>query len=165
MAQSKSDLNPIEHWWRDLKIAVHQRSPTNLAELEQFSREEWAKISPSHCAKLLKTNPKRLIAVIAAKGSSTKYWPKGLNTFTTSEFWLVHSFCRYSWHVTPFTYNCLPWSLQLWIKKFIWKNCFCIIHIIHNSSQCGIIGRCEYFRRPLCSSDNSNCTQPKQTKC
>ena len=30
------DLNPIEHLWRDLKIAVHKRKPTNLAQLEQF---------------------------------------------------------------------------------------------------------------------------------
>ena len=28
------DLNPIEYFWRDLKIAVQQRSPSNLTELE-----------------------------------------------------------------------------------------------------------------------------------
>jgi len=50
------DLNPIEHLWRDLKIAVHERSTSNVAELEQFSREEWAKISPSHCAQLVETD-------------------------------------------------------------------------------------------------------------
>ncbi len=27
------DLNPIEHLWRDLKMAVHQRLPSNLTEL------------------------------------------------------------------------------------------------------------------------------------
>ncbi len=26
------DLNPIEHLWRDLKMAVHQRLPSNLTE-------------------------------------------------------------------------------------------------------------------------------------
>ena len=35
------DLNPIEHLWRDLKIAVQQRSPSNLTELERICREEW----------------------------------------------------------------------------------------------------------------------------
>ena len=30
------DLNPIENMWYDLKIAVHQRNPSNLKELEQF---------------------------------------------------------------------------------------------------------------------------------
>ena len=35
------DVNPIEHLWRDLKIAVMQRSPSNLPELEMICREEW----------------------------------------------------------------------------------------------------------------------------
>ena len=30
------DLNPIEHLWRDLKIAVQQRSPSNLTKLERI---------------------------------------------------------------------------------------------------------------------------------
>ena len=68
------DLNLIEHLWRDLKIAVHRRSPSNLAEREQFSREEWANISPSHCAKLDVIYPKdSFVAAIAEKGASTKY--------------------------------------------------------------------------------------------
>ncbi|KAI2645719.1 Transposable element Tcb1 transposase [Labeo rohita] len=29
------DLNPIEHLWRDLKMAVHQRLPSNLTELQR----------------------------------------------------------------------------------------------------------------------------------
>ena len=68
-----SDLNPIEHLWPDMKIAVHRRSPSNLAELEQFSHEEWTNISSSHCAKLVEIYPKGLRAVIAAKGVSTKH--------------------------------------------------------------------------------------------
>ena len=30
------DRNPMENLWHDLKIAVHQHSPHNLTELEQF---------------------------------------------------------------------------------------------------------------------------------
>lgn len=67
------DLNPIEHLWQDLKIAVHRHPPSNLAELEQVCKEEWGKLSVSRCAKLVETYPKRLAAVIAAKGGSTKY--------------------------------------------------------------------------------------------
>ena len=67
------DLNPIENLWQDLKIAVHQRSPSNLTELEQFWQEEWANIARSKCANLVETYPKRLAAVIAAKGGSTNY--------------------------------------------------------------------------------------------
>ena len=39
------DLNLIENLWHDLKIAVHQRSPHNLTELDQFCVEEWANIA------------------------------------------------------------------------------------------------------------------------
>ncbi|MGH0192815.1 UNVERIFIED_CONTAM: hypothetical protein FKN15_028285 [Acipenser sinensis] len=66
------DLNPIENLWHDLKIAVHQRSPRNLTELEQFCKEEWSNIAKSRCEKLVETYPKRPTAVIAAKGTSTK---------------------------------------------------------------------------------------------
>ena len=34
------DLNPIEHLWRDLKIAVQRRSPSKLTELERICRYE-----------------------------------------------------------------------------------------------------------------------------
>jgi transposase len=30
------DLNPIDHLWRDLKIAVQRHSPSNLTELERI---------------------------------------------------------------------------------------------------------------------------------
>uniref|UniRef100_A0A669ESK4 Transposase Tc1-like domain-containing protein n=1 Tax=Oreochromis niloticus TaxID=8128 RepID=A0A669ESK4_ORENI len=67
------DLNPIQNLWQDLKTAVHKRCPSNLTELELFCKEEWARISVCRCAKLVETYPKRLAAVIAAKGGSTKY--------------------------------------------------------------------------------------------
>ena len=67
------DLNPIEHLWRDLKIAVQRRSPSNLTELERICREEWEKLPKYRCAKLVASYPRRLEAVIAAKGVSTKY--------------------------------------------------------------------------------------------
>ena len=41
------DLNPIEMLWKDLKRSVHARKPTNIHELKQFCKEEWAKIPPS----------------------------------------------------------------------------------------------------------------------
>jgi hypothetical protein len=66
------DLNPIENLWYDFKIAVHQRNPSNK-DLEQYYLEEWANIPVARCAKPIETYPKRLAAVIAAKGGSTKY--------------------------------------------------------------------------------------------
>jgi hypothetical protein len=88
------DLNPIEHLWRDLKMAVHRRSPSNLTELERICKEEWQKLPQSRCAKLVASYPKRLEAVINAKGASTKYGVKGLNTYVNVifQFFLFNKF-------------------------------------------------------------------------
>ena len=67
------NLNPIEHLWRDLKIAVQQRSPSNLTELESICREEWEKLPKYRCAMLVASYSRRPESVIAAKGASTKY--------------------------------------------------------------------------------------------
>ncbi|KAK1801386.1 hypothetical protein P4O66_023067, partial [Electrophorus voltai] len=61
------DLNPIEHLWRDLKMAVPRHSPSNLMELERFCKEDLEKLSKNMCAKLIASYSKRLEAVIAAK--------------------------------------------------------------------------------------------------
>ena len=65
-------MNLIKHLCRDLKIAVHRRSPSNLTELERICREEWEKLI-YRCTKLVAAYPRRLEAVITAKGASTKY--------------------------------------------------------------------------------------------
>ena len=67
------DLNPIEHLWRDLKMAVHQRSPSNLTELERICKEEWQRIPKSRCEKVVASFARRLMAVLAQKGASTQY--------------------------------------------------------------------------------------------
>lgn len=44
-----------------------------MAQLEQFCKEEQSKLSQSKCSKLVNGYPMRLEAVIAAKGTATKY--------------------------------------------------------------------------------------------
>ncbi len=72
-AKISPDLNPIEHLWRDLKMAVHQRLPSNLTEVERICKEEWQRIPKSRSEKLVASFPKRLMAVLNQKGASTKY--------------------------------------------------------------------------------------------
>ena len=60
------DLYPIEHLWRDMKIAMQQRSPSNLTDLERICREEYEKLPKYRCAKLVASYTRRLEAVIAA---------------------------------------------------------------------------------------------------
>ncbi|KAG2466723.1 TCB1 transposase, partial [Polypterus senegalus] len=67
------DLNPIEHLWRDLKMTVYRRFPSNLMKLVRCCKEECAKLAKDRCAMLVASYSKILEAVIAAKGASTKY--------------------------------------------------------------------------------------------
>jgi hypothetical protein len=71
VAKQSPDLTQIEHLWRDLKIAVQQRSPSNLTKLENICSEEWGKIPKYRCAKLVASYPRRIEAVFAAKGDSS----------------------------------------------------------------------------------------------
>lgn len=67
------DLNPIENLWRELKIKVHRRGPRNLHDLKTVCVEEWARITPEQCRRLVYPYKRRLEAVITNKGFSTKY--------------------------------------------------------------------------------------------
>ena len=66
------DLNLIEMLWHDLKRAVHTRHPKNIAELQQFCKEEWSKI-PDRCVGLIRNYRNCLVEIIAAKRGSTSY--------------------------------------------------------------------------------------------
>jgi hypothetical protein len=52
------DLSPIEHLWAELKKLVRARRPTNLTHIHQRCQEEWAKIHPNYCGKLVEGYPK-----------------------------------------------------------------------------------------------------------
>ncbi|KAK1796512.1 hypothetical protein P4O66_009548 [Electrophorus voltai] len=67
------DLNPIEMLWHDLKNAIHAQKPSNVAEFQQFCKDEWAKIPPQRCKRLIASYRQRLNAVVAAKGGPTSY--------------------------------------------------------------------------------------------
>ncbi len=68
------DLNLIEMLWHELKQSFHAWKPSNVAELKQFCKEEWAKIPPQRCERLIASYRKHLIAVAAAKGGTTSYY-------------------------------------------------------------------------------------------
>ena len=46
-------LNPIATLWAELKKRVRARRPTHLTQLHQLCQEEWAKIHPTYCGKLV----------------------------------------------------------------------------------------------------------------
>ena len=69
------DLNPIEHLWEHLKHCLQQYStpPKGVHELWDRVSEEWNAIPPEVCQNLIESMPRRIQAVIRAKGGHTKY--------------------------------------------------------------------------------------------
>ncbi len=68
------ELNPIENLWGIVKMKMRNKRPNNADELKATVKETWASVPPQQCHKLITSMPRRIEAVIKAKGASTKYW-------------------------------------------------------------------------------------------
>ena len=69
------DLNPIEHLWDELERRLRARPsrPTSVCDLTNALLEEWSKIPINTLLNLVESLPRRVEAVIAAKGGPTSY--------------------------------------------------------------------------------------------
>jgi hypothetical protein len=69
------DLNPIEQLWTHIKrrLADYEIPPSGIIELWERVEAEWNKIEPKVCQDLIESMPRRVQAVIEAKGGYTKY--------------------------------------------------------------------------------------------
>ena len=69
------DLNPIEHMWYLLKckLGLYKEPPKSIHELWERVDHEWNKIDPDLCRSLVDSMPRRVRAVIRAKGGHTMY--------------------------------------------------------------------------------------------
>ena len=69
------DLNPIEHLLDHLKrkLAGYEVAPGGMLELWDRVQEEWNKIDAEVCQNLIESMPRRVAAVLKAKGGPTKY--------------------------------------------------------------------------------------------
>ncbi len=68
------DLNPIDNLWGIVKRKMRDTRSNNADELKATVKETWASIPPQQCHKLITSMPRRIEAVIKAKGAPTKYW-------------------------------------------------------------------------------------------
>ncbi len=68
------DLNPIENLWGIVKRKMRDTRPNDADELKATVKETWVSIPPQQCHKLITSMPRRIEAVIKAKGAPTKYW-------------------------------------------------------------------------------------------
>ena len=71
------DCNPIEHLWDELGQAFSSMDnpPQNLDELRQALLDKWVQIPVQRLQPLVASMPRRLAAIIAARGGNTQYWP------------------------------------------------------------------------------------------
>ncbi len=67
------DLN-LENLWGIVKRKMRNKRPKNADELKATVKETWASIPPQQCHKLITSMPRRIEAVIKAKGAPTKCW-------------------------------------------------------------------------------------------
>lgn len=69
------DLNPIEHLWQHLKkrLAEYKTEPCGILELWERVELEWSKIPVDVCLNLIESMPRRIAALLKAKGGHTKY--------------------------------------------------------------------------------------------
>ncbi|KAI2654202.1 Transposable element Tc1 transposase [Labeo rohita] len=71
--KTKPDLNPIENLLGIVKRKMRNKRPKNADELKATVKEIWASIPPHQCHRLITSMPRRIEAVIKAKGDPTKY--------------------------------------------------------------------------------------------
>ena len=69
------DLNPIVHLWDHLKkkLGEYKVAPKGILELWERVEREWDKIDARVCQNLIESMPRRVAAVLEAKGGYTKY--------------------------------------------------------------------------------------------
>ena len=69
------DINPIEHLWDHLKrrLKEYPDRPCEILDLWERIEDEWNKIEPEVCQNLIESMPRRVAAVLKAKGGYTKY--------------------------------------------------------------------------------------------
>ena len=69
------DLNPIEHlwWYLKRKLGEYETPPGGMIELWDRVEKEWDEIGKEVCQNLIESMPRRVAAVIKAKGGYTKY--------------------------------------------------------------------------------------------
>lgn len=70
---SSPDLNIIETLWHHMKRALRNNPQRTIPDLKRKIQEIWDSFTPDFCKSLVDTEPKRIRAVIKAKGDVTSY--------------------------------------------------------------------------------------------
>ena len=68
-------MNPIEHLWHHLKLKLshYEKKAKGIHELWERVEREWNTFTAEECQRYVESMPKRIEAVIKAKGGHTKF--------------------------------------------------------------------------------------------
>ena len=66
-------LNPIENLWGIVKKKLHKHQPNTYEQLKDAMKTCWNEVTPHECQQLIHSMPRRIEAVIKARGDATKY--------------------------------------------------------------------------------------------
>ena len=67
------DANPIEQLWDELDRAIRRYRRLSMKAFEAALKEEWALITKERIERLIESMPRRLQAIIDARGYHTRY--------------------------------------------------------------------------------------------
>ena len=128
------DCNPIEHLWDELGRAISSMDnpPQNLDELCQALLGKWAQIPVQCLRRLVASMPRRLAAIIGARGGNTRYWPDTHKTRPPGSVTKKNHLCStkfttiiFQWHlgmhILPITHFIIK-CLQNWQNRTEKKN-------------------------------------------
>ena len=104
------DCNPIDHIWDELGRAVTgmDNPSKNLGELCQALLDRRAEIPTERLQRLVSSMPRRLAAIIAARGGNTQYW-SGIHKTTQTVSIMQKNQVR----LTTFTIITIQWHLGM----------------------------------------------------
>jgi len=74
MAPQSPDLNIIECVWDYVKRQKDVRKPTSTEDLWLVLQDVWNNLSAEFLQELCASVPRRIDAILKAKGGHTKYW-------------------------------------------------------------------------------------------
>ena len=66
-------LNPIKNLWGIVKKKLHKHQPNTCEQLKDAIKTCWNEVTPHECQQLIHSMPRRIEAVIKARGDATKY--------------------------------------------------------------------------------------------
>lgn len=113
------DLNPVENLWKVLGRKVMAKKPTTMTKLWRTPEEEWIKITPGQCDRLVLSCGPDVLKMFRAEGVTlpTNCWPDKICQKSMRDCWdlslLLQIYIFLVWVSMPPGVNIMLWSHEL----------------------------------------------------